>query len=178
VIGGGFAGRVLRVDLTRGETRSEPLDSALAVKFVGGLGLTAKLAVDATEPGTDALSPDTPIALGAGPLVGTNLPSASRVFAVTKLPTTGLMGWCGGGGASFGYLLKNAGYDHVVIRGRADHPVRLSIAEKEGLNIQRSAAPAPSRSTAMSCKSASRGPKNWTSSVPAASKAAAPNATQ
>ena len=132
MIRGGFAGRVLRVDLTRGVVESEPLDDALATDFIGGLGLTAKLAYDTIEPGTDALSPDNPIALGAGPLVGTNLPSASRVFAVTKLPTSHSIGWCGGGGASFGYLLKNAGYDHVVIEGRSDRPVRLEITDEGG----------------------------------------------
>jgi aldehyde:ferredoxin oxidoreductase len=126
---GGFAGQVLRVDLTHRKVTTEPLDSALATQFVGGLGLTAKLASDAIEPGTDALSPDTPFVLGTGPLVGTNLPSTSRVFAVAKMPTTGLIGWCGGGGVSFGYLLKNAGYDHIVIQGRADRPVRLSIVD-------------------------------------------------
>ena len=105
MIRGGFAGRVLRVDLTRGVVETEPLDEVLAIDFIGGLGLTAKLAYDAIEPGTDPLSPENPIVLGAGPLVGTNLPSASRVFAVTKLPTSGSIGWCGGGGASDGYLL-------------------------------------------------------------------------
>jgi aldehyde:ferredoxin oxidoreductase len=129
MIGGGFAGRILRVDLTRGVVETEPLDAGLATDFIGGLGLTAKLAYDAIEPGEDALSPANPVALGVGPLVGTNLPSTSRVFAVTKLPTSGSIGWCGGGGASFGYLLKNAGYDHVVIEGRADRPVRLEISD-------------------------------------------------
>ena len=88
MIQGGFAGRILRVDLTRREVTTEPLDFALATQFIGGLGLTVKLAADAIEPGTDALSPDTPFVLGAGPLVGTNLPSTSRVFAVAKMPTT------------------------------------------------------------------------------------------
>jgi len=130
MIRGGFAGRVLHVDLTRGVVEAEPLDDDLARDFIGGLGLSAKLAYQAIEPGTDAFSPDNPIVLGAGPLVGTNLPSASRVFAVTKLPTSHSIGWCGGGGASFGYLLKNAGYDHVLIKGRADRPVRLEITDE------------------------------------------------
>ena len=66
MIRGGFAGRVLRVDLTRGETRAEPLDPDLARKFVGGLGLTVKLAFDAPvfnefavelpKPATDVLA--------------------------------------------------------------------------------------------------------------------------
>jgi aldehyde:ferredoxin oxidoreductase len=131
VIGGGFAGRVLRVDLNRLETRTEPLDPGLAADFVGGLGLSVKLATDSITPGTDPLSPDNPVVLGVGPLVGTSLPSTSRVFAVTKLPTSGSVGWCGGGGASFGVMLKNAGYDHVVIEGRADHPVQLRILDDE-----------------------------------------------
>ena len=129
MIRGGFAGRVLRVDLTAGEVETVPLESALARDWIGGLGLTAKLAHDAMVPGNDPLSPENPIALGAGPLVGTDLPSSSRVFAVTKLPTSGTVGWCGGGGASFGYLLKNAGYDHVLIEGRADRPARLEITD-------------------------------------------------
>ncbi len=126
---GGFAGKVLYVDLTRGDIRQEPLDSALAQKFIGGLGLTVKLAYDQISPGSDPLSPDNPIVLGAGPLVGTSLPATSRVYAVTKLPSSGTIGWCGGGGVNFGCQLKNAGYDHVVIEGRADRPVFLKIID-------------------------------------------------
>jgi aldehyde:ferredoxin oxidoreductase len=135
MIRGGFAGRVLRVDLTRGVAETEPLDSDLAAEFIGGLGLAAKLAYEAIEPGADPFSPENPIVLGAGPLVGTDLPSTSRVFAVTKLPTSHSIGWCGGGGVSFGYLLKNAGYDHVLIEGRADRPVRLEITD-EGAELR------------------------------------------
>ena len=128
---GGFAGNVLYIDLTHGEIKQEPLDMALAEKYIGGLGLTVKLAYDTIKPGTDALSPDNPIILGAGPLVGTDLPGTSRVFAVSKFPTSNTIGWCGGGGINFGYLLKNAGYDHVVIEGRADRPVFLKIFDSE-----------------------------------------------
>ncbi|MGD2125020.1 MAG: aldehyde ferredoxin oxidoreductase N-terminal domain-containing protein [Desulfobacteraceae bacterium] len=129
--GGGFAGSVLYVDLTHGEVRRAPLDLGLAEKLIGGFGLTVKLAYDTIKPGTDALSPDNPIVLGAGPLVGTSLPATSRVYAVTKLPTSETVGWCGSGGVTFGYLLKNAGYDHVVIEGRADRPVYLKIVDDE-----------------------------------------------
>ena len=51
----------------------------MAQRFIGGLGLTVKLAYDAITPGTDALSPENPIVLGAGVLVGTHLPAASRI---------------------------------------------------------------------------------------------------
>ncbi len=128
---GGFAGSVLYIDLTNRTVRREPLDMVMAGKFIGGLGLTIKLAYDTIKPGTDALSPENPIVLGAGPLVGTNLPAASRVYAVTKLPTSKTIGWCGSGGVSFGYLLKNAGYDHIIIEGRADQPVYLKIFDDQ-----------------------------------------------
>jgi aldehyde:ferredoxin oxidoreductase len=128
---GGFAGKILYVDLTKRKIREEPLDSALAQNYIGGLGLTVKLAYDQIRPGTDALSPDNPIVLGTGPLVGTSIPATSRVYAVTKLPSSGTIGWCGGGGVSFGCQLKNAGYDHVVIEGRADKPVFIKIVDSE-----------------------------------------------
>jgi len=124
---GGFAGNVLDVDLTKGEIKQNRLDDALAEKFIGGFGLCLKFAYDRIRPGTEALSADNPVILGAGPLVGTNLPSSSRVYAVTKLPTSNTIGWCGAGGVNFGYLLKNAGFDHVVIEGKSDHPVYLKI---------------------------------------------------
>lgn len=123
----GFAGYVLCVDLTRGKIKQKPLDDDLAEKFIGGFGLYLKLAHDRIRPRTEALSSENPVILGAGPLVGTNLPSSSRVYAVTKLPTSGTIGWCGAGGVNFGYLLKNAGFDHVVIEGKSDHPVYLKI---------------------------------------------------
>ncbi len=126
----GFAGNVLYVDLTRGRTAIEPLDMALAEKFIGGLGLTLKTAGDRIRPATGALEPANPVVLGAGPLVGTDLPSTSRVYAVSKLPASGAIGWCGAGGVSFGYLLKNAGYDLVVIEGRAERPVFLKIIDR------------------------------------------------
>jgi aldehyde:ferredoxin oxidoreductase len=125
--GGGFAGRVLRVDLDRGGVQSEPLTQAMTHEYLGGLGICVKLAADLMPPRVDALSPESVFALGAGPLVGTDLPSASRVFVVAKLPASGTVGWCGAGGYRFGAQLKYAGYDHVVVSGRAETPVYLLI---------------------------------------------------
>jgi len=128
---GGFAGTILVVDLTRGVITKEPLDPGLARDFIGGLGLTVKLAYDNLEPGTDALAPENPIVLGAGALVGTDLPASSRLFSITKLPTSGTIGWSGAGGVTFACMLKNAGYDHIVIKGRADRPVYLEIIDDQ-----------------------------------------------
>lgn len=128
---GGFAGNILYVNLTDREIRKEPTDADTAERFIGGLGLTIKLAYDSIKPGTDPMSPENPIIIGAGPLVGTNIPSASRIYSMTKLPSSGTIGWSGAGGANFAWLFKNAGYDHVVIKGRADRLVYLEIINDE-----------------------------------------------
>lgn len=128
---GGFCGTVLVVDLTRGGVSKEPLPEEYARDYLGGLGLTIKLAWEHIRPGADPLAPENPIVLGAGPLVGTDLPSASRVYSVTKLPESGTIGWSGAGGVTFGCMLKNAGYDHIVIKGGSAHPVFLEILDGE-----------------------------------------------
>lgn len=126
---GGFAGRILTVDLTSGTSSVEPLDMTMAELLGGGLGLSMGLAFENVVPGTGALTPENPVIIGAGPLVGTNLPASSRVFAVSKFPASGSIGWCGAGGMSFGCMLKHAGYDHIIIKGRAEHPVSLEIMD-------------------------------------------------
>ncbi len=123
-----YAGKVLYVDLTTGNIRNEPLDLEQAQNFLGGFGLNYKLAFDLMQPGVDPLSPDNLIILGAGPLVGTPVPGATKLSAVTKLPLTGTFGSLSGG-MSFASMLKWAGYDHVVISGKADSPVYLNILD-------------------------------------------------
>ncbi len=128
---GGYAGTVLVVDLSRGAITKEPLDPEDARDFIGGLGLTVKMAYENMKPGTDALAPENPIVLGTGALVGTDLPATSRLFSITKLPTSGTIGWSGAGGVTFACMLKNAGYDLVVIKGRSDRPVYLEILDDQ-----------------------------------------------
>jgi aldehyde:ferredoxin oxidoreductase len=128
---GGFAGRILFVDLSTQEVRREPLDQGMASEFLGGLGVNLRLAWGLVEPGIDPLGERNPIILGAGPFVGTDIPASSRVYGVSKLPANGAVGWCGGGGMSFGCQLKYAGFDHLVITGRAQRPSLLRIADQE-----------------------------------------------
>ncbi len=128
---GGFAGRILVVDLTDKTIHKIPLDMVMAEHFGGGLGLCIKLAYDTLDPLCHALSPENTIVLGAGPLVGTSLPASSRVYGVTRFPGSSRIGWCGGGGMVFGCLLKNAGYDHIVIKGSSSTPVYLKIVDDD-----------------------------------------------
>ncbi len=128
---GGYAGNILYVDLSKGEVEGLPLDLELAKNYIGGLGASVKLGYDLIKPGIDPLSPENVIVIGVGPLVGTIAPGSSRVYAVTKLPANRAIGWAGAGGCSFGCMLKNAGYDHVVIRGRSPKPVYLKIFDDD-----------------------------------------------
>jgi aldehyde:ferredoxin oxidoreductase len=128
---GGFAGRILSVNLTSGDIVATDLDMSLAERFGGGLGLSIKLAYDRLTPRCDPLSPENTIVIGAGPLVGTNLPASSRVYGITKFPGSGTIGWCGGGGGVFGCFLKNAGYDHIIIEGSSPSPVYLKIMDDD-----------------------------------------------
>jgi aldehyde:ferredoxin oxidoreductase len=128
---GGFAGRILFVDLTNKTLDKVPLDMVMAEHFGGGLGSCIKLAYDMLDPLCDALSGENTIVLGAGPLVGTSLPASSRVYGVTRFPGSSRIGWCGGGGMVFGCLLKNAGYDHIIIKGSSNTPVYLKIVDDD-----------------------------------------------
>ena len=127
MIKGGFAGRVLHVNLSEKQAWSVPLDPALAKNYIGGLGMCIRLAADHIPLGVDPLAPESVFVLGAGPLVGTDLPSSSRMYAVAKLPASNTVGWCGAGGYTFGAQLKYAGYDHIIVSGKADTPVFISI---------------------------------------------------
>lgn len=126
----GYAGQILKVDLTTGKVQREPLDIALAEAFIGGWGLNAKLAFDLIKPNTDALSSEMPLIFGAGVLNGTLAPSAPKSFLTTKCPASGTISTAVGSGY-FGSMLKWAGYDHLVITGRAEQPVYITIQDDE-----------------------------------------------
>ena len=85
----GYTGNVLFVNLSSGDVRTEPLDKADAEMYLGGLGINNRLAYDLVKPGLDALSPENPIIIGAGPLVGTMVPGASRLIGTAKFPLSG-----------------------------------------------------------------------------------------
>ena len=126
----GYAGSILYVDLSSGETRREPLDPQLMKAFIGGFGINNKLAYDLVPPDVDPLSPANAIIIGTGPFAGTIVPGAGKVIVTTRFPLNGAFGTAHGGGA-FALMLKTCGYDHVVITGKADKPVYLNIADDD-----------------------------------------------
>ena len=122
----GYCGRILKVDLTNRKINAEELDMNIAKAFIGDFGINPRLAYDLIEPGTDPFSPSNVIIFGAGPLVGTGIPGAARCHVLTKFPLGGYI-WEAGGSMAFSTRLKAAGYDHLIITGRADKPVYLYI---------------------------------------------------
>jgi len=120
-------GRILRVNLTDGTISTEPVES-YAARFTGGKGINAKLLFDGVEPSTAPFDAENLLLFGVGPLVGTPFPGACRVDVMSKSPVTGALGDAGMGGY-LGAELKSAGYDHLVIEGRAEKPVYLSIRD-------------------------------------------------
>jgi len=123
----GHGGTILRVDLSSGEIKTEPMSKDDAKHYIGGRGLNAKTLFDEVKAGTDAFSPENKLILGVGPLVGTRAPSSSR------MTITGISPQCTYGEANIGGVfsiqLKHAGYDQVIISGRSEKPVYLSIVD-------------------------------------------------
>jgi aldehyde:ferredoxin oxidoreductase len=128
---GGYMGKMLYVDLTTGNIREEDLAPDIATKYIGAFGISGRLAYDLIKPGIDPLSPRNYIIIGAGPLVGTSCPSTSKCDAWTKYPLTNTIG-PGSGGVGFGSRLKYAGYDEIIITGRANRPVYLKVSDEGG----------------------------------------------
>jgi len=123
----GYAGKILRIDLSTGKTETEPLKEELAKKYIGGIGLGMRLLLDNSKPGTEPLSPENPLILTTGPLTGTMAPTAGNGIAfVSKSPLTNGVGEAKSHGF-FGADLKRAGYDAVIFEGKSEKPVYVWI---------------------------------------------------
>ena len=127
---GGYTGKILRVDLTTGEMSVVTFPEELLRKYLGGSGLGARILYDETDTSTDPLGPDNVLVFMTGPLTGTKVPNSGRYQVVTRSPLTGSFGEANAGG-TWGGQLKQAGYDGVIVRGRAPRSVYLYIENEE-----------------------------------------------
>ena len=130
----GVAGRLLDVDLTTGKSTDYTVSDDTIKKYLGGRGLGARLLYDLLPANTDPFSPENVLMFLTGPLTGTKVPGSSKFVVVTKSPLTN--GWCDS--YSSGRLpveIKKAGYDGIIVRGKANHPCYLKIDEK-GVQIK------------------------------------------
>nr|NIR13131.1 hypothetical protein [Desulfobacterales bacterium] len=127
---GGYAGRILHIDLTKEAIEKEPLNLDMAQKFLGGFGLNCRLAWDLLDPAVDPYSPDNMIFMGMGPMLGTPAPVSNKHSIMSKWPSTGTIS-PGTAGGTFGINVKRSGYDQVIIRGKAKRPVYVRIKDDE-----------------------------------------------
>ena len=124
----GYWKRFLKINLTDRHVEIHDLEDDLIERFLGGSGIASVMLHRASGPDTDPLSPENPLIAFTGPFTGTRVPSSARHHIVSRSPQTGVFGESNVGG-SWGVLLRKAGYDGVVVTGRADAPVYLWIHE-------------------------------------------------
>jgi aldehyde:ferredoxin oxidoreductase len=125
-----WAGKILRVNLTAGTCKSEPLNMTLAKQYLGSRGLATKYLVDEIDAKVDPLSADNKIIWATGPLTGTMASTGGRYTVVTKGPLTGAIA-CSNSGGYWGAELKMAGWDMVIFEGKSAKPVYLSISDDQ-----------------------------------------------
>lgn len=128
----GWAGKILRIDLTNRKNSTEDIKPYVK-KFVGGKGINTKIIFDEIDKSVHPFDPENILCIGTGVLSGTPAPSASR-STLSALSPRGLLDSSGIGGF-IGAEMKFAGYDHFVIKGRADQPVYLYI-NNDGVEIR------------------------------------------
>lgn len=126
----GYHGKLVRINLTTQSIRHETLDLATAQKYIGGRGLGTKIFMDEVDPRVDPLSPENKLLFVTGPLTGTNTPTGGRYMVVTKSPLTGTIASSNSGGF-WGAELKFAGYDLIILEGKANTPVYLEIFDDQ-----------------------------------------------
>jgi aldehyde:ferredoxin oxidoreductase len=121
-----WAGKILRVNLTAGTVKSEPLNMDWARAYIGSRGLASKYLISEIDPKVDPLSEANKLIWATGPLTGTMASTGGRYTVVTKGPLTGAIA-CSNSGVYFGAELKMAGWDMVIFEGKSPKPVYLVI---------------------------------------------------
>ena len=124
----GWNKKLLRVDLTNGTCKSEPLNMQWAQEYLGQRGLATKYFVEEVDPKVDPLSPANKLIMATGPLTGTVASTGGRYSVITKGALTGAIA-CSNSGGYFGSELKFAGWDMIVFEGKSPKPVYLSIED-------------------------------------------------
>ena len=122
----GWTGKLLRVNLSTGSSQVEDIPGEWLHEYIGGRGVADRYLWQELNPRVDPLSPDNKLLFATGPLTGTPVPCGARYMVVTKGALTNVITTSNSGG-HWGPELKFAGYDLLLIEGRAAHPVYLFI---------------------------------------------------
>lgn len=127
----GYRGTVVRINLSTGDIKKEALDMELAKQYVGGRGLAEKMFANEVDHKIEPFDADNKLFIAAGPLSGVQtVPTGGRYMVITKSPLTGTIASSNSGGR-WGAELKFAGYDMVIVEGKAEKPVYISIVDDE-----------------------------------------------
>ena len=123
-----YTGKLLIVNLTTGAITTEPLDENFAAQYIGGAGIAARYLYDLIDARTGPLGADNQLIFMTGPLAATGAPSSGRFVVVARSPQTGLYGEANAGNF-FAPDLKRAGFDGIIVKGKASSPVYLLIRD-------------------------------------------------
>lgn len=121
-----WAGKLLRVNLSKGTVQSEPLNLQWARDYIGSRGLGTKYFTEEVDAKVDPLSADNKIIWATGPLTGTPASTGGRYTVITKGPLTGAIA-CSNSGGYWGAEFKMAGWDMVIFEGKSAKPVYLYV---------------------------------------------------
>jgi aldehyde:ferredoxin oxidoreductase len=127
---GGYTGKVLRVDLAKKTSSVEEVRERDLEMLLGGRGVAARMYYDEIGPEVDPLGPENKVIFMTGPLTGVRLPSTTKFQIATKSPETRQY-LCSNCGGNFGPHLKRAGFDGLVVEGKADDWTYLAIRDGE-----------------------------------------------
>ncbi len=125
---GGYAGKILRVNLSNGKTSRKPLNLSLAKSLIGCLGIASKLMLEELSPEVEPFDPRNKLILATGPLTGSTAPAANKSIMISRSPLTNIWGEAIFS-ANCGIELKRAGYDMLIVEGKAEKPVYLWISD-------------------------------------------------
>lgn len=126
----GYKGKILKINLTDKSTEVVDLSQNWYGKYIGGEGFAAKILYDTLEPGIDPLGAENLLVLATGPLTGSQAPTSGRLCIGFKAPQSGTIGMSNVGGF-MAPMIKRAGYDVVVISGKAAEPTYLYINDSQ-----------------------------------------------
>ena len=124
----GWNGKILRVDLTKKTSKISTYTEDIAKRFIGGRGLAVKLLWDEMPQGADPLGPENMLIFAAGPYTAYTVPNSGKMVVAAKSPLTGGYG-DGNLGTRAAVNMRKCGLDAVVVTGKSDEPVYISVVE-------------------------------------------------
>ncbi|KXJ42983.1 MAG: aldehyde ferredoxin oxidoreductase family protein [Cycloclasticus sp.] len=122
--------KVLRINLTDRTSAEEPLNMEWAELYLGQRGLATKYLTEEVDPTVEPLAPENKLYMVTGPLTGTMASTGGRYSCVTKSPLTNALA-CSNSGGFFGNEMKCAGWDMIILEGKASSPVYINIANEK-----------------------------------------------